>query len=109
MKRNCDCKYAGLVVACEGSDFFLHEQDLFGRVYFLQFHFDDFDVAGLDVATDESGFNREFPMSAIDEHQQLDSLRTPMVEQCVEGSASRAPGIKHVIAHDDVHILDIRT
>ena len=45
-------------------------------------------------------------MPAIDEHDQLDFLRTAEIDQRVERGANRAPRIQHVVHEQDFLIVD---
>jgi hypothetical protein len=44
----------------------------------------------LHVAADEAGFDREFAVAAVDEHQQVDPGGTPVIEERVQRGANRA-------------------
>src|SRR5215471_8896511 len=46
-------------------------------------------------------------MTTIDEHEELNAARTPVVEQSVERCARCASRIEHIVDQDDVLVLDV--
>ncbi len=62
---------------------------------------------GLHRAADECGFDRQFAMAAVDQHQQLHARRAAVIEQRVERGADGAAGVEHVVHQDDVFARDI--
>src|SRR5882762_10339422 len=83
----------------------LDQQHFFGLVGLLKFYFDDFVVGGLHGAADETGFDRQLAVAAIDQHQQLHPRRAAMIEQRIERGPDSAAGVQHVIHEDDVFPL----
>src|SRR2546430_16719227 len=68
----------------------LDQQHFFGLVGLLKFYFDDFLVRGLHGAADESGFDRQLAVAAIDQDEQLHTRRAAMIEQRIERGPHRA-------------------
>ena len=61
------------------------------------------------AAADEPGFDGQFAMAAVDQHQQLHARRAAVVEQRVERRADGAAGVQHVVHQDDVLALHAKT
>src|SRR5882724_616189 len=83
----------------------LHQQDLFHPVNLGELDFNHFIRGGLDFASDEGGFNRQFPMAAVDENAKLYSARTSLGKQRIECGADCPAGIEHIVDQHDVHVL----
>ena len=81
------------------------QQHFLHAVDFLELHFDDLVVGGLHRAADESRFDGQFAMAAVDQHQQLHARRAAVIEQRVERGADGAAGVQHVVHQDDVLAL----
>jgi len=85
----------------------LDEQDFFHAVDFVELDLDDFGVAGLDDAADESGLDGEFAVAAVDEDEELDARGAAVIEEGVERGADGAAGIEDVVHKDDVFAGDV--
>jgi hypothetical protein len=64
---------------------------------------------GLHVAADEGGLDGNFPVSAIDEHTELHTLRPAMRKQGVERRPRGAPGEENVIHQHDILVLNLKS
>jgi hypothetical protein len=82
------------------------EKHFFDAVDFLELHFDNFDVGGLDDAADKFSFDRELAVPAVDEDEELDARGTAVVEKGVQCGANGAAGVEHVIHQNDVFAGD---
>jgi len=51
--------------------------------------------------------DRQLPLAAIDQDREFYPSRAPVVEQLVHRRAHRAPGVEHVVDHDDVGTVDV--
>src|ERR1039457_2627386 len=80
----------------------LTHQDLFHAIDLLELDFNDLDIAGLHLAPDEARLDRQFAVSAVDQHQQLHPGRAAVVEQRVQRGADGAAGVQHVVHQDDI-------
>ncbi len=58
-------------------------------------------------AADESGFDGELAVAAVDEHGELDAARASVIEEGVEGGTNGAAGVEDVVDQDDVLVLDV--
>ena len=83
----------------------VHEHHALLFVNFLQADFDDFGVAGRDGAADESGFDGQFAMAAIDQDAHANAFRAPEIEQAVHGGAGGASGVENVVDQHDIAIV----
>src|SRR5579862_1691542 len=86
-----------------------HQKNLLGVVYFRQLEYDEFVHRNLNMASDESGFNRNFAMAAVDQHAELDLTRSTVREQSVERCASGSAGKQHIIHQNNVLVLNGET
>src|SRR5215469_10319399 len=46
-------------------------------------------------------------MTTINKNKKLHALRAPLIEECIEGGANGATGIKHIVKQDNVAACDI--
>src|SRR4029453_14683953 len=76
-------------------------------VYLLEPHLDAFAPRRGHVLADVVRLDRQLAMPAIDEHDQMDRLGTPEVDQRIERSANRPAGIEHVVDEQDHAIVEI--
>src|SRR5580692_526450 len=68
----------------------------------MELHFNNFAAAGRHMPAHIGRFNRKFTMTAIDEDRELNSPRTPMIEQRIECSSDSTTGVKHIVAKNYV-------
>src|SRR5271155_2649073 len=87
----------------------LGQKHLLIVVNFAQLHLDDFATAGLYRSADESSFNRQLAVAAIDQRQKLHAARPAMIEERVERSAHCATGVEHIIDENDIASVDVET
>src|SRR5487761_911053 len=84
----------------------VHNHDALFVVNFVQANFDNFGVGGFDGATDETGFDGQLTMAAVDEHAKTDAAGATEIEKAVHGGAHGASGIENVIDEEQVSIVD---
>src|SRR5215813_14969889 len=86
--------------------YLLHHQHFFGVVDLREFDLDYFPHGGLDISSDEGGFDGQFAVSAIDEHAQLHARRAAVGQERFQRCSSRTTGKEHIIDDHDVLIFD---
>src|SRR5882672_1274578 len=79
---------------------FLDEKDFFRVVGFLELHFHDLVVLGLDSAAYERGLDGKLAMAAVNQDAKLHEAWAPVGEQGVHGGAYGAAGVEDVIDQD---------
>src|SRR5215813_12375681 len=65
---------------------FLHQQYFFSIIDLSKLYLDDLVVSRLYHAANERRLNRQFAMSAVDQHAQLHTFRTSMAKQAIHGA-----------------------
>src|SRR5579875_3654901 len=80
----------------------LHEQHLLVIVDLAQLDLDNLAAGGRDDAANVFGFNRQFTVAAINQHEQLHALGAAMVKQSIQRGADGAAGVEHVVHQNDV-------
>src|SRR5207249_6046084 len=77
------------------------EQDAVDLVHLEQLHLDALVAGGRKVLADVVRPNRQLPVSTVDEHGELDALRTAVVEERLDRSADRPARVEHVVHEHD--------
>jgi hypothetical protein len=86
-----------------------HEQYLFIMVDLAESHLDDFLFRSLHVPADKGRLDRKLAMSPVDEHKQLHTPWTAVVEQRVECGPDRSSRVQDVVDEDNVTACNIES
>src|SRR6478735_5073435 len=92
---------------CEPLRNAFHQQDLLFLVNLRELDFNDFFVAGLYGAADESGLNWEFAVAAINQNAELHAAGPSVVKKGVHGGPDCAAGVKNVVKEDNVFVHNV--
>src|ERR1700745_279782 len=84
-----------------------HQKYFFRLVDLGELDLDDLVHGSLDGAADEGGFDREFAMTAIDQHTKLHAAWASVIKERVKRGANGTSGKEDVIGEDDVLVGDI--
>ena len=79
-----------------------HYKNFLCVIYLSKLHFDNFAIRGLNFASDESGFNRQFAVTSINQYAKLNLLWTAFTEKSIHGSPNGSSGIKNVVNQNNV-------
>jgi len=84
----------------------LEKDNVFAGVFF-KLHVDAFGDSGRDIFAYEIGFERQFAMSSINQHRQLNTGGSAKIVQCVQCGASGASAKKDIVHQNDGSVIDI--
>src|SRR5271170_964810 len=79
----------------------ISDYDRIGAVDLRESHVNALTMRCLDILAYVIGANRNFALSAIDQHRELNRLRTAEVRDGVERGTHGSPGIQHVVNQHD--------